>query len=69
MKWLDLLERDLDIMLGKPVFVGTRITVEFVLDRLSRGANVEELIANYEGLRSEHVSAALACAQASGAEA
>ena len=29
------IDRDPNIMLGKPVFKGTRITVEFILDRLA----------------------------------
>lgn len=51
-------------MLGKPVFKGTRITVEFVLDRLAQGATAQELVENYEGLRAEHITAALSYAAA-----
>jgi len=60
--WKLHIERDPAVMLGKPVFKGTRITVEFVLERLAQGATVEELVENYEGLRPEHVPAALAYA-------
>ena len=62
--WKPLIERHPDVMLGKPVFSGTRITVEFVLERLSQGATAVELVANYDGLKLEHISAALAYAAA-----
>lgn len=49
-------------MLGKPVFKGTRLTVEFILERLGQGAEVEELLESYDGLLSEHICAAQAYA-------
>jgi uncharacterized protein (DUF433 family) len=51
-------------MAGKPVFKGTRLTVEFVLERLSQGASPEELVRDYIGLRPESLQAALAYAAA-----
>ena len=60
--WKKYIDRDPKIMLGKPVFKDTRITVEFVLERLAQGASNAELIENYEGLRSEHILAALSYA-------
>lgn len=64
MDWTPYIVRDPKVMLGKPTFRGTRITVEFVLDRLSQGASAAELVANYEGLTREHVASALAYAAA-----
>ena len=43
MNWQDYIERNADVMMGKPVLAGTRITVEFVLERLGQGATPEEL--------------------------
>ena len=60
--WKDYIERDINVMLGKPVFRGTRITVEFILERLAQGAKPQELLDNYEGLLPVHISAALAYA-------
>jgi len=60
MNWQDYIERDPAVMLGKPVFKGTRITVEFVLERLGQGATPEELVESYVGLCPEHVRAARA---------
>ena len=62
MSWQDYIERDPEIMLGKPVFKGTRLTVEFILERLGQGAAVEELLESYVGLRLEHIRAAQAYA-------
>lgn len=50
------------VMLGKPVFRGTRIAVEFVLERLSQGARPEDLVKSHPPLTIEQVMAALAYA-------
>jgi uncharacterized protein (DUF433 family) len=63
-RWHDLIESDPNVMLGKPVFKGTRITVEFIVERLGEGAGEQELLDNYIGLRPEHVRAAHAYAAA-----
>lgn len=62
MVWQDYIERDPHVMLGKPVFKGTRLTVEFILERLGQGASEQELLENYIGLRPEHIRAAQAYA-------
>jgi uncharacterized protein (DUF433 family) len=60
--WKQYIERDPQVMLGKPVFKGTRITVEFVLERLAQGTGSQDLLNNYQGLYPEHIPAALAYA-------
>ena len=62
MNWQQYIERVPGVMLGKPIFRGTRITVEFVLERLAQGAQPEDLVRSYPPLTTEHVSAALAYA-------
>ena len=64
MDWQQHIERVPGVMLGKPVFRGTRITVEFVLERLAQGALPEDLIRSHPPLTAEHVQAALAYAAA-----
>lgn len=57
-----LLERitlDPDIMVGKPVIRGTRLTVEYILNLLAHGATVEEILKEYQGLTSEDIQACL----------
>jgi uncharacterized protein (DUF433 family) len=64
MDWQDCIEVNPGVALGKPIFKGTRLTVEFILERLGDGATVEDLVRNYVGLTPEHVRAAVAYAAA-----
>lgn len=57
--WDDYIEERKDVMLGKPVFKGTRLTVELVLKALGAGSTAEELIKEYSALKPEHLRAAL----------
>jgi uncharacterized protein (DUF433 family) len=50
------------VMMGKPVVKGTRITVEMILESLSAGESVDNLLASYPRLTKESVLAALAFA-------
>jgi uncharacterized protein (DUF433 family) len=50
---------DPDIMLGKPIIKGTRITVELVLRKLSEGTSEEELLEAYPDLQLADIRAAL----------
>lgn len=62
MDWRQHIERVPGVMLGKPVFRGTRITVEFVLERLAQGARPEDLIRSHPQLTEDHLRAAYAYA-------
>ena len=53
---------DPNVMMGKPVVAGTRLTVEFILEELAAGTSVAQLIASHPRLTPEAVSAALAFA-------
>lgn len=48
-----------DILLGKPVIKGTRISVELILKKLSEGMLIEELLEAYPSLSRENIFAAL----------
>jgi len=39
--WQDHITTDSSILLGKPVIKGTRISIEFILQRLATGWTVE----------------------------
>ena len=58
-RWQDLIEERKDVMIGKPVFKGTRLTVEHILRELGTGMRSEELLENYPTLRPEHLQAAV----------
>lgn len=58
----ELLERirvDPQVMAGKPVIGGTRLTVEYVLGLLARGATPREILDEYDGLTDEDIRACL----------
>jgi uncharacterized protein (DUF433 family) len=51
-----------DIMFGKPVIKGTRITVEHVLRKLAGGLSIEEILNDHPHLDADDVYAATAFA-------
>jgi uncharacterized protein (DUF433 family) len=57
-RWQDYIEERKDVMLGKPVFKGTRLTVEHILRELGTGISQEQLLDNYPKLELEHIHAA-----------
>lgn len=48
-----------DIMLGKPIIKGTRITVELILKKLAEEITIKELLKAYPHITQEDISAAL----------
>jgi uncharacterized protein (DUF433 family) len=63
-QWQDYIEERKEVMMGKPVFKGTRLTVEHVLNELGTGMSYEELLENYPTLKPEHIQAAMLYAAA-----
>lgn len=62
MRWQDYIERKASVMMGKPVFKGTRITVEHVLRELAAGTTLKDLKDAHPRLTQEHIRAALSYA-------
>jgi uncharacterized protein (DUF433 family) len=58
----NLIVSDPDIMMGKPVVSGTRLTVELILEKLAAGETMEHLLAAHPRLTREGIQAALAYA-------
>lgn len=50
---------DPDIMLGKPVIKGTRITVEHVLKLLKQGLTIKEILRDYPHINRQDIEAAI----------
>ena len=50
------------IMMGKPVIKGSRITVELILEKLSAGETIDNLILAHPHISIEQIHAALAFA-------
>lgn len=54
---------DPNVMMGKPVIVGTRITVELILEKLAAGETIEQILDAHPRLTREAVLAAIAFAK------
>jgi uncharacterized protein (DUF433 family) len=54
-----LIESNPDVMMGKPVIKGTRITVELILEKLAAGEAIEQILESHPRLTREGVLAAL----------
>ena len=64
--WREWIVSDPSVMMGKPVIVGTRITVELILEKLAAGETVEDLLEAHPRLTREAIHAALAFAESRG---
>jgi len=59
MEYTKRIVSDPDIMLGKPIIKGTRITVALILRKISEGMTIEELLGAYPHLTKEDILAAV----------
>ena len=53
---------DPSVMMGKPIAIGTRITVELILEKLAAGETLEQVLNAHPRLTKDGVLAALAFA-------
>jgi uncharacterized protein (DUF433 family) len=53
---------DPQVMMGKPVIAGTRVTVELILEKLAAGEPVRQILEAHPNLTEESIRAALAFA-------
>jgi uncharacterized protein (DUF433 family) len=60
MTWQQRITIDPEILVGKPVIKGTRLSVEFIVGLLAEGWSEQEILDNYPGLTSEDINACLA---------
>jgi uncharacterized protein (DUF433 family) len=58
MGWKNFIERNPDILLGKPIIKGTRISVELIMRKLAAGYSFGDLLIAYPHLTKEQLSAA-----------
>jgi uncharacterized protein (DUF433 family) len=56
---MNLIESKPGVMMGKPVVVGTRVTVECILERLAAGETIEQIVVEHPRLTREAVLAAV----------
>jgi uncharacterized protein (DUF433 family) len=62
MDWRERITVDPQILVGKPIIKGTRISVEFVIDLLAHGWTTDQILQEYDHLTLEDVRACLAYA-------
>jgi uncharacterized protein (DUF433 family) len=53
------IERNPEIMLGKPIIKGTRITVELIMRKLAEGYNIDSILKSYPHLTKDQIYATL----------
>ena len=58
----NIIVSDPQVMMGKPVVRGTRITVELILEKLAAGESEEQILRAHARLTREAIHAALAFA-------
>lgn len=60
MDWKGRIVVDPNILVGKPIVKGTRISVELIMERLADGWPVDDILISYPNLTREDVLAAIA---------
>jgi uncharacterized protein (DUF433 family) len=56
---MEQITRDPDILGGKPIIRGTRLSVEFILELYASGANHEDILKKYPQLTMNALASAL----------
>jgi uncharacterized protein (DUF433 family) len=56
-----LIISDPNIMMGKPVVKGTRVTVELIIEKLAAGETSDQILEAHPRLTQQSIQAALAC--------
>jgi uncharacterized protein (DUF433 family) len=59
-EWKDRIVVDPEILIGKPIIKGTRISVDLIMDRLSDGWSLEDITTAYPRVTRDDVLAAIA---------
>ena len=54
-----MIESNPAVMMGKPVIVGTRVTVELILEKLGAGETIEQILEAHPRLTRQGVLAAV----------
>lgn len=60
--WKERIERNPNILFGKPVIKGTRLAVDLIIDLLSWGWSESDILENYPGVTREDIRACLSYA-------
>jgi uncharacterized protein (DUF433 family) len=58
MDWQQYIERNPNVLMGKPVIKGTRLSVELIMRKLAGGYSFDTLLQVYPHLSKEQLAAA-----------
>jgi uncharacterized protein (DUF433 family) len=61
--WKEHIISSPDILSGKPVIKGTRISVELIIEKLSEGESIEQILQSYPHIGKNNIMACLAYAK------
>ena len=56
---LKRITQDPEVMTGKPVIKGTRLTVQYIIGLLAEGASIQDIVDEYDDLSKKDVKACL----------
>lgn len=59
MNYQQYIERNPDVLQGKPIIKDTRISVELIMRKLANGYTVEDLLKSYPHLKQDQILSAL----------
>jgi len=62
MSWHQFIHSDPDVLLGKPVVKGTRISVDFILNLFATDWTKEQVLENYPNISADSLKAVFAFA-------
>ena len=62
MDWRQYIHTDFDVMMGKPVIIGTRIPVELILEKIAAGETFDQIIEAHPHLTRQAILATVAFA-------
>ncbi len=60
MDWKNRITVDSQVLVGKPIIRGTRISVELLMERLADGWTMEQVLSSYPRVTRDDVLAAIA---------
>jgi len=55
--WQEYITSNKDILQGKPIIKNTRLSVEFIIERLANGWTEKEILENYPNLTQDSLKA------------
>jgi len=59
MEWQERIAANPEVLLGKPVIRGTRLSVELIVSLLGNGWSFDQILSSYPGLSEEDIRACL----------